>query len=266
MFKRCDAWATRLGGYGNWDTPGGLFIAPIGPADSAREWLAIRWDDIWDATGETEGPRYSVDVLMVDIHSNQLANAAKSCGISVRDGDGWKQQELSDYPPAGLAEMLVSYGAYAPLWSEGGNAIHSLLATALREAEDYRQDEQAREERLDGAPVNAIGSTPREFMSGDIDAAMSRGLAAGQVNAKVMAQMYHPIPTGAVSANIGIGAMQAEGIDDPLAYSMGFLEGFQGSELPVTEEDDSLADAYIKGRSHGADCRMRRQPLPAWIG
>lgn len=262
MFKRIRAWSARLNGgreCGYDDTPGGVYVAPIGPPDTAREWLAIRWDDIWDATGETEGDRYSVDVLMVDIQSKQLADAAKSCGISVREGTGWRQQDLDEYTPAGLAEMLVQYGAYAPLWSESGNAIHSLLATALREAEDYRRDEQAREDRLDGAPVNAIGSTPREFMQGDIDAAISRGLAKGDPSARIMAQCSNPIP-GAVSANIVFGSVPS---DDPLAFTMGFMAGFQGTT--DVEDPSELAEAYIKGRELGADVRMGRQPVPDWV-
>ena len=51
--------------------------------------------------------------------------------------------------------------------------------------------------------------------------------------------------------------------DDPLAYTMGFMGGYHGSELP--EERSELADAYLEGRDHGADVRIGRKPVPAWV-
>lgn len=226
-----------------------------------RKFIAIRWDDIHAATGEDHGDRHVFEVLMVDLDAIGEANidsALRSCGPG----------EDEELPDIGIAEACISYGCAAPLASHSGGNRRALFRAARQDAETFIEDEDALEDRLDGAPVNAIGSTPREFMMGDLDAALSRGLARGDTGAGIVAQMQAPIPRGvALQASVTLQAPDLMTLSDgdPLAYTMGFMHGFQGSALPEAPEGDDLAPAYVKGRAHGADVRLGRQPKPDWI-
>lgn len=253
-----DSEMDRWGQYGYVGSEDGIRIKPAG----GRKFIAIRWNDMHAATGETHGARHVFEVLMVDLDEvgeNGIAQARQCCGQ--------EEDEDNPTPDIGLAEMCISYGLYAPLDSHGGGDLRKLFRAARRDAESYIEDADTLEDRLDGAAVNAIGSTPREFMRGDIGAALSRGLAAGDRSAGILAQMQAPIPRGALQASVTLqdDSLMALSNGDPLAYTMGFMDGFQGSALPEAPEDDSLAPAYVKGREHGADVRLGRKPKPDWI-
>ena len=124
-----------------------------------------------------------------------------------------------------------------------------MCRAARREANEVMGDSEAMETAM-GRTVNRMDSTALEFMTGDLDSALSRGLAQGNRDASIMAQMQAPIPAGAIRADIKLDKVPS---DDPLAYTMGFMSGFQGRQLDGPQED--LADAYITGR----------KPSPDWI-
>jgi hypothetical protein len=83
---------------------------------------------------------------------------------------------------------LHAYGAQAPLWSEAGKNAHKLLRAAKRESRLLATNAAEYEARMD-RPVNKIGSTAREYASGDFSSAVLRGLSEGRTDAMIMAKM-----------------------------------------------------------------------------
>jgi len=241
-----------------WDPKGfyadgdGLWMCEMRP----RCFIAIRFTDLTEHISKSEMResqmlRYNVDVLMADLDAIGEASLA-----SARNSCGW--EGMPDDPRA-LADCAIRYGCHAPLAEHNGNNLRKVLRAARVEANQLMADARALETAM-GRVVNKMGSTALEFMTGDLDAALARGLAAGTTDARIMAQMQAPIPPGPLVANIKMSAIPS---DDPIAYSMGFLSGFQGRE--ETEATEDLADAYISGREHGANVRLKRQPIPEWV-
>lgn len=222
-----------------------------------RVYHFVRITDMDDACGrDNEGhPKYVGELDQVDLNdlSEDVLNGARSFTGAE-----------ADLPDLYLALACVEYGAKAPLWGENSGNRRELERAAKRESRELSNDPDALEAALD-KPVNAIGSTAREYARGDIDAALSRGLAAGEQKAQILAQMQAPIPRSqGLSMQVDMSMIQGRGhSDDPIPYSMGFMHGFQGTELP--DEREELADAYLKGRELGADVRLGRKPLPEWI-
>lgn len=221
---------------------------------TGRSFHRITVIDMDDAVGEEENkghPRFVVELAEVDldaISDEERERALESVGAS--------DEELTDL---GLAEALISYGLKAPLGDWSGNGEKTLVNKAKRESRRLEEDEDAHEAALD-KPVNRIGSTAREFMVGDLDSAMARGLSKGDDTARLMAKISHPIPEP-LCCQVQLGAIPS---DDPIAFMAGFMDGFQGSKLPNPGED-SLADAYLKGRDFGGEVRMGKRPIPGWV-
>lgn len=130
---------------------------------------------------DNEGqPRYVVELALVDLNAipaEELESARKSCG--------WEGAADND---AALAEMVYQYGLRAPLGSWSGNNAGKLLRAAKSEARALL-DADRLADQLD-KPVNAIGSTASEFMRGDINSAMVRGIEAGDQSARIMGKMH----------------------------------------------------------------------------
>jgi hypothetical protein len=130
---------------------------------------------------ETKGdPKYVVELSLVDLDAispETIASAVRSCGSD--------EDATSD---VAIAEMCKSYGAAAPLDSYSGNNWHKLMREARRDAQTYARDSAALDEKM-SRPVNAIGSTAAEYMRGDLDSAITRGLASGNKDAQIMAKM-----------------------------------------------------------------------------
>lgn len=129
---------------------------------------------------DNEGqPRYTVELALVDLN----AIPAKELE-SARESYGW--EGAAD--DAALAEMAYQYGLRAPLGSWSGNSAGKLLRTAKSEARALLDSDRLADQ-LD-KPVNAIGSTASEYMRGDINAAMARGIEAGDQSARIMGKMH----------------------------------------------------------------------------
>lgn len=160
------------------DNQGGKWIRRVGPG---RHHI-IELIDMDDACGlDNEGrPTYNVELSEVDVIATvqkTKADAIKSCG--------WENMELSE---VALAECLHSYGARAPLDSWDGNNRGKLLRDA-RALSSELDDPETHEEYMN-RPVNALGSTAREFAQGDFCSAITRGVRADNPNAKIMAKLY----------------------------------------------------------------------------
>ncbi len=124
---------------------------------------------------------YVVELSLVDLASIDTATQASamhSCGPD-------DESELTD---DWRAVVCYEYGCKAPLDSWSGNAYSKLLKIARSEAHKLTRDAAELAKRME-KPVNAIGSTAAEFMVGDIQSAILRGLAEGDPKAEIMAKM-----------------------------------------------------------------------------
>lgn len=151
---------------------GGKWIRDVG----SRAFQIVELINMDDACGDVSQGRYSVDLSLVDLAAigpEEIKGALDSCGFSTGGAD----EPLQD---VAIAEACHSYGAKAPLDSWMGNNAHRMLRSARTAANSYKRDSSSLASALD-RPVNKIGSTAREFMTGDLDSAVHRALggAAG---------------------------------------------------------------------------------------
>mgnify|MGYP001576064174 CR=1 FL=1 len=124
--------------------------------------------------------RYVVELSLVDLNTipqKGQTSALRCCGQ--------ENEALSD---SWLAVCCFEYGCQAPLESWSGNAFGKLLRQARASAHALKQDANTLADRLE-QPVNKIGSTAREYMNGDINSAILRGLERGDRNAEILAKM-----------------------------------------------------------------------------
>jgi hypothetical protein len=114
------------------------------------------------------GFRYGCDVKRLDLGAipGEQIRAALDCVDTSLD------RVLGD--ESMLVWACISYGLGAPLYfaKRMNNAVR-VRREAQLEAERLMKDDEACEAALD-RPVNAIGSTAREFGTGDIDKALAR--------------------------------------------------------------------------------------------
>lgn len=167
--------------------------------------------DVDDACGrENEGnPRYLAECKVVDLSElspDDIKSALRSYGMRLDEEEGVVHDYSGDIIAAPgdpsfdlvLAELCQGYGCYAPAGSEyvgscsgpvkwrpgarrEARRVARRMARATRD-EDKRADMMER-------PVNKIGSTAREYMTGDMNSAILRGIAAGDPDAEIMARM-----------------------------------------------------------------------------
>jgi hypothetical protein len=158
---------------------GGTFGAHIG----ARRFLFVRLENMPEVCGtEWDGSKYIVDLALVDLAELDLktiAGALKSCG----------PDDTSELNDLWVAWCCYDYGAKAPLDSVSTNNGNRGIREMKQAAREYAWNVDSLEEKLDGDPVNKIGSTAREFMTGDINSAILRGLAVGNNDAELMAKI-----------------------------------------------------------------------------
>lgn len=166
---------------------GGRFYRKLA---GTRRWHFVDVCNMDDACGrDNEGcAKYCVDLSEVDLDSipeKTIASAMQSCGY---DEDPAVSRLDPDARECMIAEACHGYGAKAPLWQDSGNNRHALIREAKRESRLLQKDVDAMADRME-APVNAIGSTAREFMQGDLASPILRGLEAGDPRADLMARM-----------------------------------------------------------------------------
>lgn len=250
-------WTTLLD-----DTPGGLEARRVG----AYQVQFIEWTDMDDACGrDNEGqPKYVVELKFVDlegISSKQLYEAVRSWGYDKEEegqvilakhlvGEDFDEKELL------LAgEVCQSYGYSAILDSDTSNNL-TKSRRAMRSSAKQLLDEDKLEERMK-RPVNAIGSTAREMMSGDIFSAMQRGCERGEVNVRLMAKVY-----GASEDLIDQVDKQSKPRDF-LPYLCGYSDGM--NSRPKPPKRPKVAPEYHDGYARGERVRDGKAVQPRWI-
>ena len=223
-----------------------LDFRKVGPR--AFQYLEII--DMNDACGrDNEGhDKYVCELKLVDLSimsEKQMKDVRQSCG--------WDEAPDTD---ESLAEMAQSYGASAPLYSCSGNSWGKLLREARKEANNLL-DPDALDEALD-RPVNALGSTAREYASGDFDSALTRGVHSGDQNARIMAKM-HGIPDHVIDDSRPA---------DFLPYLMGYMTGMHGGPADKAESgdpEDAIAPEYFQGYQRGINVSTGKCPAPSWL-
>jgi hypothetical protein len=172
----------------NWQTYGGKWYRKA----SEGQYHIIELTNMDECCGrDNEGqPTYCVDLSLIDLTEipvDAMTSALCSCGLEDRPlnlnaWDTWTENDRLM-----LVECLHSYGTKAPLWQDSGNAYAPLLQQARAESHALDNDE-AMTAALD-RPVNRLGSTAAEFMRGDLDSALLRGLIAGNQEARLVAKI-----------------------------------------------------------------------------
>ena len=129
-----------------------------------------------EATGDEDGTKYVVTVEMIapdEVPQNEKENAMSGYGFEETfDKLDWRMQ----------IEVLSSYGTSAKLESFNGNNFDKLL----REAKAYCKDLEPNDVLDDFC--NAIGSTNRDFLRGDIMAGLQRYNDLKEVTKSVVAR------------------------------------------------------------------------------
>jgi hypothetical protein len=155
----------------NWQEYGGLWACQV----DEHRWHVVRFENTSE-WGDDPGYRYHCDLREVDTRSPDMKQALDCIGAE---------------PNASALERvyaLQAYGAAAPLWQDGGNRARELIRAAHRESRLLRSDPQEYERRMD-RPVNAIGSTAREYQAGDIHSAVLRAVAEGRPEGDLLLKM-----------------------------------------------------------------------------
>jgi hypothetical protein len=178
-----------------------------------------------------------------------------------------------------LAEACFDYGSFAPMFSGQGPNRGKLIAQAKRESREL--DDPIKHEAAMDRPVNAIGSTAREFGQGDFQSAMIRGAMQGKPEAKLMLKIYgandeqinalqgqtqqapRTIEQALQQAPVQQIALGQIPSDDPLAYMAGFMDGQNNREKPAPTNE--LAPAYLEGYRHAIAVRLGEAEKPTWI-
>lgn len=155
----------------NWIDYGGVWARQV----DATRWFVLQFANCadWGDTG------YDVELSEVDTEADPQT-LARACDCVGLDQD--------DATPLELVAAMHSDGAKAPLYSQAGTNAHQLVRAARREARVLIADSDVYRARMD-RPVNAIGSTAREYQAGDIRSAVLRGVSEGDPRAEIMLRM-----------------------------------------------------------------------------
>jgi hypothetical protein len=165
-----------IGSDTSWEDYGGKWAkrAPSGV------WFVVTFTNMYDACGERGCKRDGVPQYLAEIQSVDPSDLPDRTIREALECVGYEETPPGIHPSEPvLVEACVSYGAYAPLDCFSSDTYPlRLRARARRAAEALIRDSQAFEERL-SRPVNAIGSTAREYMQGDLNAALIRYQGGG---------------------------------------------------------------------------------------
>ncbi len=161
---------TFLTGDINWEDYGAKWAKKA--ADGT--WFVVSFTNWEDAVGEREfaeggHDKYIAEVLQVapaELSEKQIRSALNSSGIDLAEIEP-EHRELA------LLDAIVGCGTYAPIESFEGKRADSVRAAARRAADNLMRSPELLEAALD-KPVNKIGTTAREFRSGDVMAGLTR--------------------------------------------------------------------------------------------
>jgi len=183
-------------------------------------------------------PKYAVELRILDLNlvpEERLQSACDCCGVE-REG-------ASD---ATRAECCNSYGCAVAVESWRGGNARRLLKQALAAANALDFDAGLYK------PVNQIGSTAREAMTGDFLSAVRRGCEAGDPSARIMAKMHGVSPE----------AIRDIRPDNFLPYLFGYTGAMEGAPRDTSPD---IAPEYTRGYQRGVNVKAGLCPAPSWI-
>ncbi len=160
----------------NWNDYGGKWFRHT----TGKQYQVIEFTNMNEACERDNDGHdpYVVELSLVDldvISTEQQKSALRSCG----PGD---DTEITE---PWIALLCYEYGCRAPLESWSGGNAHKMLRAARALAHLLAKDSRELAERMD-RPVNAIGSTAAEYMTGDMLSGILRGVAEGDPKAELM--------------------------------------------------------------------------------
>lgn len=161
----------------NYTTYGGKWYRKIDSNDSIV-YHVIELINMIEATGEEDQDTYNVSLQEIDLSTCDIASALKCCSYE-------NESNLSELI---IVESISSYGSWAPMGSWEGNNYKILLQKAR--AESHSLDNYDYHEKQLERPVNQLGSTAREYASGDFTSAMIRGIANGDKSACIVGKIH----------------------------------------------------------------------------
>ena len=235
-----------------------------------RRYHFIRITDMDDACGkDNEGrPKYVAELLEVDLDlltDGAIKNAVYSSGI--KDGSGTDPE---------LAQMCAEHGLSARLWDVATNNSKWGYRECSKKSYELKDcDSQVFHEYIMGI-ANGIGSTKLEYMQGDINSAIVRGVQDGNQNANIMAKMQGATPEDIeaeykrglqyiTTRQIRYGSEELKtvaGSEDVIPYACGFMHGLAGRYPDGPRR--KLAKNYLPGYRHGVSVRLGECEVPSW--
>lgn len=163
---------------------GATWVRPIGER-SFHFIRLINWEDsCCEKEAKEVGYKYNMqlsEVDLADIGLDRLLEAFESQGntemlLAGKCDDAWQ------------ALTCLEYGCYAPLNDVNTSNFHKTFRLLARESRQLTASKEAHDRAM-SKRVNRLGSTAREYMQGDIDSAVERGLAAGDDVCKLVAKI-----------------------------------------------------------------------------
>jgi hypothetical protein len=137
--------------------------------------------NMWDATGDDDQDKYDIQLEEIDLAeiSQKNIDSALSCC-------GWNDdQEITALM---TIDSISNYGCFAYMGHWSGNNFKKLWNIAYNESFSL-SDEDYHEKRMNRT-VNQLGSTAREVMQGDFTSAVIRGIAKGDISARIMGKIH----------------------------------------------------------------------------
>jgi len=245
-FGTSGAWRgwRELSGDVNWEEYGGKWGRQ--DPNNASVFYVIKHDNMMEYMGEEEIKESGIDIHISNVMRVDLSEVPESEIASAFECCGFDPDE-SDYTGDNLnwvkVECLVDYGVASPMGEHSDpHYPERARAAARREVEELIAD-SAQVERMLDRPVNAIGSTARDFGKGDVMAGLDRYKRAKE------------------SASLSVN-MSTVPSDDPIAYVHGYQTGATGGGLPADRED--LAPAWLEGHELGRRVLAGDTEPPAW--
>jgi hypothetical protein len=210
----------------NWVDYGGKWIRKVSPGT----FQIIEFMNMDEACGrDNEGQsKYSVELDLVDLNAIGPKEVASALSYIGAEGEKWESDSIREIT---TAEALHSYGCKAPIEQWNGNNARKLLREARSMAHSLARAASALAERMD-RPVNAIGSTAAEYMRGDINAAISRGVASADPRALLIAKMQDAATIPCVECK-GLGAVLYGDETCPVCQGRGKVVNTIGGPTPA---------------------------------
>jgi len=239
------------------DTPGGKWLRKV----AHHRYHMIEMLDLPEWSGDDFGYRYAVELSEIDLDmmtEKEIESARKSCG--------WEGMDTTD--PEMIAEMLHSYGLRAPIEAWNGNNWRKQFKEARKFSYELDNDLDRHEEIMN-RPVNALGSTAREYMQGDLRTGMLRGISEDNTDAKIMGKMHgysdemmEKMKSMTTKVNAGQFNLHKIPSDDPIPYMMGFMAGFNSARME--DDRENTVPDYFDGYKFGVSVRCGDNPWPEW--